>query len=265
MEKLPKQRARKRFGQHFLHDTQVLARILSAFNPTANQDIIEIGPGTGVLTSQLLQVVPKITAIEIDRNLVSILRDRFDSARLTLIEADVLSVDISQLAESENSLRLIGNLPYNISTPLIFHLLDHINSIVDMMFMVQKEVAQRLAAPPGNKSYGRLSVMTRIDLDCKTLFDVAPESFTPPPKVWSSIIHLRPKNKPLLISDRKQMSDLVALAFRQRRKTIKNALKPTVGPQILEAVGIEPSLRPERITPEQYANLSNRLTALSSS
>ncbi len=254
-------RARKRFGQHFLHDSQVLDRIIGAFRPVEGQHIIEIGPGQGALTNRLLRMVPHIDAIEIDRDLVRSLSLRYTEDQLTLIERDILNVNLTELAQSPASLRLIGNLPYNISTPLIFHLLNHLDVIEDMVFMVQKEVAKRLCASPGSKAYGRLTVMTGVLLQTRQLFDVAPSSFSPPPRVDSSVIQLRPLDNPAQISDHKQYSKLVAAAFNQRRKTIKNALKGLVGGGQLEAAGIDPGARAESVAIEQYVRLANLLAS----
>ncbi len=251
---------RKRFGQHFLTDSQVLDRIIRAFSPQSNQVILEIGPGTGVLTEMLLEHVDHLVAVELDRDLAALLNQKFDPGKLTVIQQDVLTLDIESLFSgyaNRQKIRIIGNLPYNISTPLLFHLIDHAGFINDMMFMLQKEVAMRLSAGPDNKHYGRLSVMSGLALQCECLFDVGPESFTPPPQVNSTVLRLYPESISHRIDDSRRLNNIVRQAFSQRRKTLKNSLKNLVSePQFLNA-DIDSSLRAEKLSVEQFIALSN--------
>ena len=252
---------RKRFGQHFLHDRQVLdriARVGCAGNPC---NLLEIGPGLGALTERLLERLPEITAVELDRDLAARLAGRFGPGRLNLVQKDILRCDLAVLPRRcpDWPFRVVGNLPYNISTPLLFHLLDQLPEIDTMVFMVQKEVASRLAAAPGEKAYGRLSVMVALDLECERLFDVPPEAFTPPPKVDSSIVRLVPRPDPLA-PDRKLVGRLVSAAFAQRRKTLRNTLRELVSPAQFHEAGIDPSLRAEVLGPGDFVRLSAAIT-----
>jgi len=251
-------RPRKRFGQHFLIDQQTLQRIASSFAPKATQNLVEIGPGLGALTDVLLDRVEHVTVIELDRDLATLLNQRYDSSRLTVRQMDVLSCRLEDLERSspEQKFRIVGNLPYNISTPLIFHLLQQIELIDDMLFMLQKEVAIRLAAEPGGKHYGRLTVMTALQLDATCLFDVPATAFDPPPKVESTVIRLKPKIQKLDFN-LEQVGQLVTAAFAQRRKTLRNALARLVTVEQFEAAGIDPGARAETISPELFVELSN--------
>ena len=250
--------ARKRFGQHFLKDPRILDRIVSAFAPNNQQNIVEIGPGLGALTTALLERVDHLTAIELDRDLVTRLRQQFSQNQLTVHEMDILNCDLSTLQKKEETrlFRVIGNLPYNISTPLIFHMLDQIEQIEDMFFMLQKEVALRLSAEPGSKHYGRLSVMTSLEVSCNPVIDVPPEAFDPPPKIDSTVVHLTPKRRPDKALNKSSLNILVKTAFGQRRKTLRNALKGVVTSEEFAAANIDPSLRAESISPDEYVRLS---------
>ena len=250
--------ARKRFGQHFLKDPRILDRIISAFAPNNQQNIVEIGPGLGALTTALLERVDHLTAIELDRDLATRLRQKFSPNQLTVLEMDILNCDLSKLQKTEETklFRVIGNLPYNISTPLIFHMLDQIDQIEDMFFMLQKEVALRLSAEPGSKHYGRLSVMTSLEVSCERLIHVPPEAFDPPPKVESTVVHLTPKPKPNAVFKNSCLKLLVKTAFGQRRKTLRNALKGVVTSEEFAAAKIDPSLRAESISPDEFVRLS---------
>jgi 16S rRNA (adenine1518-N6/adenine1519-N6)-dimethyltransferase len=250
-------RPRKRFGQHFLHDPQVVARIVQAIDPKPDDRLVEIGPGHGVLTAQLLQRIPTLTAIEIDRDLAAGLTARFGSA-LTLHTADALKVDFTELRGTGAKLRIVGNLPYNISTPLLFHLLEHREAIEDMHFMLQKEVVDRMAAAPGSKIYGRLTVSLAPWVSVEPLFTVGAGAFRPPPKVSSAIVRLKPWGEPPFRLDNPERFDvIVRSAFSQRRKTLRNGLKGVVEVRAIEALGIDPGLRPEQLAPEQFARLAN--------
>src|SRR6186713_69994 len=232
---------RKRFGQHFLHERGVIERILRALQPAPGDRFVEIGPGEGALTLPLLAEAGRLTAIELDRDLIPILRERArEVGALELIEADALTVDFTALAGG-GTLRLVGNLPYNISTPLLFHALSHAGAIRDMHFMLQKEVVQRMAAAHGSKTYGRLSVSLQSRCRVEHLFDVAPGAFRPPPKVDSAIVRVVPLDRPLLEPrDQDALDRLLRAAFAQRRKTLRNALRGLADDTVLEACGIDP-------------------------
>lgn len=250
--------ARKRFGQNFLHDYSIINNILSHAHPLAGEHWIEIGPGLGALTQPLLQAGVTLDVIELDRDLVSHLQKRFaGNNNLTVHSADALDFDFSALSKTGEKLRIIGNLPYNISTPLMFHLLENATCIEDMHFMLQKEVVNRICAEPGSKTYGRLSVMMQYFCETEWLFDVPPESFDPVPQVMSAIVKLTPHARPpVAIKDRDSFNQLVTQAFSQRRKTIRNSLKKLVEEQQMQALGIDPNLRAESLSLEQFALLN---------
>lgn len=251
-------RARKRFGQHFLTDPAVIDSIVRSIHATQDDVVVEIGPGQGAITKLLARQAGHLHAIELDRDLAADLRRRYSNdAAVTIHEADALSFDFSALGEK---LRIVGNLPYNISTPLLFHLLKHRNHIVDMHFMLQKEVVNRMAAKPGSKAYGRLGIMLGCHLNVEPLFDVDRLAFDPPPDVTSAVVRLDPLPPgTYAIDDEAFMSTLVATAFMQRRKTLRNSLKKLAGSEDFEAAGIDASLRPEQISIADYVVLSNHL------
>ena len=232
--------------------------MISVFAAGNRQNIVEIGPGLGALTSALLEKIDHLTAIELDQDLAATLRQQFSADRLTIHEMDVLNCDFSKLRKDEEGklFRVIGNLPYNISTPLIFHLLDQIDQIEDMFFMVQKEVALRLSAGPGSKQYGRLSVMTSLELNCDIVIHVPPDAFDPAPKVDSTVVHLVPKQRSHATITTPHLKDLVKTAFSQRRKTLRNALKGMVTSEDFAVANIDSSLRAEVISPDDYVKLS---------
>ncbi len=250
-------RARKRFGQHFLHDKNIIAKILRAIDITEGENFLEIGPGQGALTFPLLQLCKKLTAVELDRDLIPVLNGQADKyGELEIINADILNFELDALP-GDQPYRIVGNLPYNISTPLMFHLLKSIHRIQDMHFMVQKEVAQRIVAAVGDKHYGRLSVMIQYHCNCQYLFDVAPGSFTPPPRVESAIIRLLPRAKAdFEIGDADLFSRIVLTAFGQRRKTISNSLKSIVSGDVFENTGIDKKLRAENLSGHDFARLT---------
>ncbi len=252
-------RARKRFGQHFLIDGNVVTRIVAAINPQQGDHIVEIGPGLGVLTEALLSCVPELDAVELDRDIIPKLAERCGKlGSLTIHEADALQFDFMALAGDKRPLRIVGNLPYNISTPLMFHLIESSQVISDMHFMLQKEVVNRLAAQPGNKDYGRLSVMMQFHCQVDSLFDVPPESFDPPPKVNSAVVRLIPYSEPpVKVNDVKILEKVVTQAFSQRRKTIRNTLKPLLSAEQMEKLGIDPVRRAETLSLSEFAELSN--------
>jgi 16S rRNA (adenine1518-N6/adenine1519-N6)-dimethyltransferase len=253
--------ARKRFGQHFLHDPAVLDRIAAAVHPRSDDALVEIGPGRGALTRVLLESdCRSLDAIEIDRDLVPRLREEFaDESRFAVHEADALDFDFTALArERGGRLRIVGNLPYNISTPLLFHLLKHVAAIDDMHVMLQREVVNRIAAEPGGGDYGRLTVMLAPWLAAESLFDVGPGAFQPPPRVWSAVVRLTVRREPAFtIAPR--FAAVVASAFSHRRKTLRNALKGVVTADQIEACNVDPNARPETIAPEAFNRLAQAL------
>jgi len=258
-------KARKRFGQNFLHDQNIIDKIIRAVNPKSSQNVIEIGPGQGALTYPLLQTLGHLNAVEIDRDLIKILNQQSTKyGELTIHEGDALKFNFSQLIDTkdkDNKLRLVGNLPYNISTPIIFHLLEFIDTIHDMHFMLQKEVVERMAAEPNSKTYGRLSIMLQWYCDVEYLFDIPPGAFNPPPKVTSSLVRLIPKTKSLaILKDSQQFARLVNKAFQQRRKTLRNILKNYLKEDQIKSLGISPTARPETLSLLDFAALSNAIT-----
>ena len=252
--------ARKRFGQHFLIDPSVISQIVAAIAPREGDTLVEIGPGRGAITTPLSRFPICMHAIEFDRDLIPSLRQRFaDAGHLTVHEADALRFDYSTLGQR---LRIVGNLPYNISTPLIFRLIEFREHIFDLHFMMQKEVVTRMAASPGNKSYGRLTIMLGCFMEVVPLFDVPPSAFLPPPKVASAVVRMRPKpSDAVLVHDQKLLSALVAQAFSQRRKTLRNALKGHATETDMESANINPGCRAEDVSVDKWAHLSNILAA----
>jgi len=262
MNPAPGHRARKRFGQHFLHDRGVIRRILDALGPAPGETIVEIGPGLGALTRPLLERIPHLHVVELDRDLAARLRAEFPPERLTVHEVDALKFDFCTLATSGSRLRIVGNLPYNISTPLLFHLLDHRTCIIDMLFMLQKEVVDRMAARPDTPDYGRLTVMLQASLAVRKLFDVKPGAFSPPPKVESSVVHLAPHAMPpAAIRDPAIFARVVQAAFAHRRKTLRNNLRGLLTADRLQSLGIDPQRRAETLTLTEFATLSDALSA----
>ncbi len=252
---------RKRFGQHFLRDRSVIHDIVAAFAPRAGEPIVEIGPGEGVLTRELLQRVTPLHVVELDRDLVAHLRATFPAPQLIVHEADALEFDFRTLAPAGTRLRLLGNLPYNISTPLLFHLLEQADGIADMLFMLQKEVVDRLAAEPDTADYGRLSVMIQYRLRVEPLFEVPPQAFFPPPKVDSAVVRLVPhKIPPVQVNDPQVFSQIVKAAFAARRKTLRNNLKGIMSAERLAALGIDANRRAETLTLAEFACLANALS-----
>jgi 16S rRNA (adenine1518-N6/adenine1519-N6)-dimethyltransferase len=255
-------RARKRFGQHFLHDRAIIERIIDAIAPRSDEHVVEIGPGLGALTFPLLDRIGRLEAVEIDRDAARHLRDAAPKhGTLKLHEADVLGFDFRTLSSAGERLRLVGNLPYNISTPLLFHLIGQREIFLDMHFMLQKEVVDRMAAGANDNDYGRLSVMLAPWLSVERLFEIGPGAFRPPPRVVSTFVRLRPHaSSPFPIADLGKFSRVVAAAFSQRRKTFRNALKPLLSAQQIELAGIDPGARAETIPPAGFAALAAQLT-----
>ncbi len=251
-------RARKRFGQNFLHDPIVIRKIVQAIDPQPDDHLVEIGPGQAALTIPLLRAVGRMDAIEIDRDLIPIVQERCAPyGELSLHNVDALKFDFAALKTDERSLRLVGNLPYNISTPILFHLLESRRVIADMHFMLQKEVVKRMAAAPGSRTYGRLSVMLQAWCEVTRLFDIGPGAFKPAPKVDSSIVRLVPRrDETVAIADPERFAALVRAAFAQRRKTLRNNLKGLAEASRIEALGIDPGCRAETLGVADFKRLA---------
>ncbi len=256
-------RPRKRFGQHFLHERATIERIVAAVAPRTDERLVEIGPGEGALTWPLLAATDKLDAVEVDRDLAAALRAA-DHDGLTVHEGDVLTFDFAALAGGDR-LRLVGNLPYNISTPLLFHLLAQRDAIADMHFMLQREVVDRLAAGPGSKTYGRLSVMVQAHCTVEPLFRIAPGAFRPPPAVESAVVRLRPLGTPAVApAHEAAFATLVRQAFGARRKTLRNTLRPQLSAEAIAAAGIDPGARPETLSVADFVALAEALDASAS-
>ena len=255
---MKKYQTKKRFGQHFLHDQYVIQNIITGIHPREDETLVEIGPGLGALTFPLLDKVNHLHVVEIDRDIIHRLKEMNDS-RLSIYETDALKFDPATIPNPDNQLlRIVGNLPYNISTPLIFHLLESSIIIKDMHFMLQKEVVERITALPNTKLYGRLSVMVQYHCQTENLFKVSPRAFSPPPKVESAVIRLIPWiEKPFVAKDEKSLSQLVNQAFMKRRKTLRNALKDLLSYEQIEQAEVDPTLRPENLSVEDFVNLAN--------
>ncbi len=248
---------RKRFGQNFLRDQSVIQRIVETISPKLSDHLIEIGPGLGALTFPLLKKIDKLDVIEIDRDLVLFLKNKAED-KLTIYEQDALQFDFSSLSQKPHSLRIVGNLPYNISTPLIFHLIGYASIISDMIFMLQKEVVERMAAAVDADDYGRLSVMVQYHCLVEALFDVSPDAFNPPPQVTSTIVRLVPYEKlPHVAKNYAHFAEVVKQAFSQRRKTLRNSLKKLVSDEDWKNLKINPELRAEKLSVEDFVKISN--------
>ncbi len=248
-------RARKRFGQNFLHDEHWIERIARAIDARPGQTVVEIGPGQAALTRKMIADAGHVTAIEIDRDLAAWLKDTFPET-LTLIETDALKLDWGTVYPGQ-AIRIVGNLPYNISSPLLFHLMSVADRVIDQHFMLQKEVVDRMVATPGSKVYGRLSVMLQYRYRMQKMFDVPPGAFTPAPKVTSSIVRMIPKkSEELLPVDSERFSAIVAAAFNQRRKTLRNALAKILTEEEIKNAGVDPALRAEALDVEAFVALA---------
>jgi 16S rRNA (adenine1518-N6/adenine1519-N6)-dimethyltransferase len=265
-------RHKKQFGQHFLHDPGYLRRIVEAIRPRPDDRMVEIGPGQGALTRPLLERLDHLHVVEIDRDLIAWLGQNFPPERLTIHAADALTFDYASLLPSPHGeggageegalpakpLRIVGNLPYNISSPLLFHLADYADRVADMHFMLQKEVVDRMAAAPDTPDYGRLSVMLQARFRVMKLFNVPPGAFNPPPKVDSAVVRMLPLPADAIpYRDAKRFGEIVARAFGQRRKTLRNTLKGLVEPEVFEANGIDPQRRGETLSVAEFARLAN--------
>lgn len=254
-------RPRKRFGQHFLTDQQVIDRIAIELAPSNTEVLVEIGAGLGALTKSILKEVPHLYVVEIDNDLSQQLEENFPK-QLTVFNKDALKFDFNEVPlKKEQQYRIFGNLPYNISTPLLFHLLKYAPKIKNMLFMLQKEVVDRMCAKPSTSAYGRLSIMIQYACQCESRFDIGPEAFSPPPKVQSSVVLLTPytldtRPTPTAISY-KHFAECVNRAFQHRRKTLKNAIGDYIDPAIYATLNIDPKRRPETLTVAEFVGLSN--------
>ena len=250
-------KARKRFGQNFLQDTRIISDIVNAVRPQPDDIVIEIGPGLAAITEPLAKKLNRLHVCEIDRDIVKRLKTLPFADKLVIHEGDVLQFDFNSI---EGQKKIVGNLPYNISTPLLFHLAEVAEDVVDMHFMLQKEVVERMVAEPKTNDYGRLGVMLQYFFDMEMLIEVPPESFDPAPKVDSAVVRMIPvKHRIGEAQDFAHFAKLVKAAFHQRRKTIRNNLKDIATDEDLQAVGIAPQDRAEHIEPEKYVALSNYL------
>jgi len=256
--------ARKRFGQNFLVDRGVIELIVEAIKPEKNDNLIEIGAGQGAITGPLLTKCPRLSIIELDRDLIPVLKDKFQQyANLEIHQGDALKINFRKFCTDGRPLRIVGNLPYNITTPLLFHLLGFNECISDMYFMLQKEVVDRLGSLPGQKSYGRLSVMIQYYCKVHPLFLVPPSAFNPIPKVDSAMVLLQPySSPPYKAIDLALLSELVRTCFQQRRKTIRNSLKLILPDRRLKQLDVDLTLRPENLSVEQFVQLSNQMSSL---
>lgn len=261
MSKSAGHQARKRFGQNFLHDPGVIERIVRSIHPQPDDNLVEIGPGLGALTEELLGVNPRLQVVELDRDLIPVLRTKFfNYPEFRIHESDALKFDFSELA-GNGPLRIVGNLPYNISTPLIFHLLEQAGVVKDMHFMLQKEVVQRLAAGPGDNNYGRLGIMAQYFCKVQPLFEVGPGAFKPAPKVDSAIVRLVPhETLPHPARDLAMLQQVVRTAFSARRKTLRKSLGNLVSAEELQNLGINDGLRPENLGLSEYVAIADYLT-----
>lgn len=254
---------KKNLGQHFLADQDIISKIVLAVKPVAGDFLVEIGPGQGAITFPLLKKHGALTVIEFDRDLITPLMESAEGmGDLTIIHKDVLKVDFTKLAADRPAIRLVGNLPYNISTPILFHVLEHAPVVRDMHFMLQKEVIDRMAAEPGSKVYGRLTVMLQARCEVTPLFMVPPHAFRPPPKVDSAVVRLVPLAADKIhIKDAVLFENLVRDAFGQRRKTIRNAMQALATSDDIEAVGLRPDARAEQLPVTDFIKLANFLTS----
>jgi 16S rRNA (adenine1518-N6/adenine1519-N6)-dimethyltransferase len=246
---------RKRFSQNFLQDAGIIRRIVEAIHPQPGERLVEIGPGLGALTEPLLAAAGKLEVVEIDRDIVRRLRSQHPPERLAIHEGDALEQDFAAFGRD---LRIVGNLPYHISTPLLFHLGDAAGEIRDCHFMLQREVVQRMGAEPGSADYGRLSVMLQYRWEVEALFDVPPEAFHPQPKVWSSIVRMRPfAALPVAAADERIFAEIVSAAFGQRRKTLRNALSLLLDAEGIARAGVDPGARGETLDVAAFARIAD--------
>jgi 16S rRNA (adenine1518-N6/adenine1519-N6)-dimethyltransferase len=249
---------RRRFGQNFLVDSGIINAIVSAIDPQRGDTVVEIGPGLGAITEPLLARLDHLHVVEIDRDLIARLKKQHPPARMTIHEGDALAFDFASIGKD---LRLVGNLPYNISTPLLFHLAEYVGIVRDMHFMLQKEVVERMVALPGESDFSRISVMLQYRFHLEWLIDVPPESFDPPPKVQSAVVRLIPREaSELHAKSQEKLSQVVQTAFSQRRKMLRNTLKGTLSDVGFSELGIDPTRRAEDLTVDDYVRIANHLT-----
>ena len=252
------QKHKKRLGQHFLHDKNIINKIISNLEINVKDTFIEIGPGEGALTTPLLEKVESITLIEKDRDLIPVLENKYNHKKVNIVNQDILKCELSDLIKKNT--RIVGNLPYNISTEIIFRLLPFFKDIKDLHFMLQKEVIDRIVATPGTKIYGRLSIMTQVYFTVKKLFDISPNVFTPKPKVDSAYIRLIPKHYIFdSLMHEKNFKDIVSTVFSARRKMVKTSLKGIINSQLLQKISIDPSSRPEILSVQNYIDISKNV------
>ena len=250
--------ARKRFGQNFRIDQASIGAIVSSIDPQRGDTVVEIGPGLGAITEPLLARLDHLHVVEIDRDLIARLKKQYPPARMSIHEGDALAFDFASIGRD---LRLVGNLPYNISTPLLFHLAEYVSIVRDMHFMLQKEVVERMVAEPGESDFSRLSVMLQYRFHLEWLIDVPPESFDPPPKVQSAVVRLIPKDvAELTAKSQEKLAQVVQTAFSQRRKMLRNTLKGTLNDAGFAELGIDPTWRPEDVAVADYVRIANYLT-----
>lgn len=251
--------AKKRFGQHFLHDRNIVAKMLRALSLQTSDRVVEIGPGLGALTFPLLEQLPRLDVVEIDRDVIAWWQQQPQAqGKLHLHAQDALQLDLANLRAADEPLRIVGNLPYNISTPLIFHFLQQRVHIRDMLFMLQKEVVDRITAEPDSRDYGRLAVMVQYFCDTHYLLHIGPGAFSPPPKVDSAVVYLKPwATLPHVAHNPEHFAAVVAQAFAQRRKTLRNTLKGMISPEQMESIGIDPQRRAETLSVADFVRLAN--------
>lgn len=248
---------RKRFGQHFLCDQDIIAAIIRAIHPQSGDNLVEIGPGLGALTVPLMAHLNHFHVVELDRDIIARLQRTYSADQLTIHAGDALAFDFASLGDG---LRIIGNLPYNISTPLLFHLAEFAPAIIDMHFMLQKEVVERMTARPATHDYGRLSVMLQYRFDMESLFDVPPAAFDPPPKVDSAIVRMRPRPQAeMLASSMDTLAHVVSSAFAQRRKTLRNTLAGVLTPADFIHLDIDPQRRAETVSVADFVRIANHI------
>ncbi|GLP97343.1 16S rRNA (adenine(1518)-N(6)/adenine(1519)-N(6))-dimethyltransferase RsmA [Paraferrimonas sedimenticola] len=254
--------ARKRFGQNFLNDDAIIGRIVAAISPDNDHTMVEIGPGLGAITEPVAEKIDCLNVVELDKDLVARLTSHpFLGPKLNIHQGDALKFDFGQLVEEGKSMKVFGNLPYNISTPLMFHLFEYAEHIENMHFMLQKEVVLRLSAAPGTKAYGRLTVMAQYHCQVIPVLEVPPGSFVPPPKVDSAVVRLVPyKDNPHPCQDLAKLHHVTSTAFNMRRKTLRNNLKKLFSDEDFTQLGVDATLRPEQITVAQYVALANLLS-----
>jgi 16S rRNA (adenine1518-N6/adenine1519-N6)-dimethyltransferase len=259
---LQKHHPRKRFGQHFLRDQNILDKIIYAIQPTKHDHILEIGPGAGALTTRLVDQVQLLDVVEIDRDLVNVLQHQFAvNKNLNIHQGDALRIQLKNFVKANKKIRIVGNLPYNISSPLLFHLFAQYEFIQDMHFMLQKEVVERLCASVNSKEYSRLSVMAQLYCNNQLLFTIPPIAFSPPPKVLSAFLRMQPRSDYMQqLQNLETFTLIVKQAFNYRRKTLSNSLKELISSESLQAIGIASNSRPQQLNIEQFIRLSNLIT-----